>query len=58
MMSFNVASHSAGRMFGALLGTVLLRYGFFWNGALSTALNVIGIMIVVWVVKENMEGRG
>ena len=56
MMSFNVASHSAGRMFGALLGTVLLRYGFFWNGALSTALNVIGIMIVVWVVKENMEG--
>jgi predicted MFS family arabinose efflux permease len=56
MMSVNVASHSAGRMFGALLGTVLLRYGFFWNGVLSTALNVIGVMIVIWVVKENLEG--
>jgi predicted MFS family arabinose efflux permease len=56
MMSFNVASHSAGRMFGALFGAALLRYGFIWNGALSTALNMIGIMIVVWVVKENLEG--
>jgi len=56
MLSVNVASHSAGRMFGALFGTVLLHYGFFWNGALSTALNVIGIMIVVWVVKENLDG--
>lgn len=54
-MSANVAFHAAGRMIGALAGAYLFRLGFVWNGAAAAALNVIGIPIVLWIVKERRD---
>ncbi|MEK7277633.1 MAG: hypothetical protein AAB427_09810, partial [Chloroflexota bacterium] len=54
-MSANVAFHAAGRMIGALAGAYLFRQGFVWNGVAAAALNVIGIPIVLWIVKERKD---
>jgi len=54
-MSANVAFHAAGRMIGALAGAYLFRLGFVWNGAAAAALNVIGIPIMLWWVRERRD---
>ncbi len=52
MMSTNVAFHGAGRMLGVMLGSWLFHYGFVWNSLAAMALNVLALIIVIILVKE------
>lgn len=52
VMSTSIASQSAGRMVGALLGGFLFQFGFGWNGVVAGVMTLLGIPLILWFVKE------
>lgn len=52
VMSTAIASHSAGRMIGSLIGAAVFRYGFAWNGVVAGLMTALGIPLILWVVRE------
>ncbi|MEP7356420.1 MAG: hypothetical protein ABI847_04225, partial [Anaerolineales bacterium] len=52
VMTANVAVFSAGRMAGALLGGQLFRFGFLWIGLGSAACSLLGLLVIIFFVRE------
>jgi DHA1 family inner membrane transport protein len=52
VMMANVAVFSAGRMAGALLGGQLFPLGFLWTGIASAATSVLGVLVIIFFVRE------
>jgi predicted MFS family arabinose efflux permease len=52
VMSTSIASQSAGRMIGALLGGFLFKFGFAWTGLAAGLMTLAGIPLIIWFVKE------
>lgn len=52
-MSANAASHALGRMGGVWLGSQLFALGLFWNGLATALLNLAGLYLVLYFVREH-----
>ena len=52
VMSYNVASHAAGRMLGVQIGSTLFPSGFLWNGVAASVLNLVTLGVIILFVRE------
>jgi predicted MFS family arabinose efflux permease len=52
VMSYNVASHAAGRMLGVQIGSYLFPSGFLWNGVAASVLNLVTLGVTILFVRE------
>jgi len=52
VMSYNVAAHAAGRMFGVQIGSTLFPSGFLWNGVAASVLNLVTLGVIILFVRE------
>ena len=52
VMSTFSAGAAAGRMAGVFIGTALFRVGFVWIGVAGVVLNLAGLALLLWLVRE------